>query len=155
MIGMDGERLDNTREFLTCVPPNLRASCVPTADPFDRAHGTMLCGKYCSAAYIEYHPGGGLRVRLRARVSHAKPRKYHESQLVGEPGRGYGVVSKDSMFDGYFEARMRLAGIEGVGISSGWDTELTAWVQRDMAMSSLSSEDRRRVRLGRRPVGTR
>lgn len=83
--------------------------CVPTADPFDRAHGCRVAN-FKHAPLLPAAVDDGYVVHLHPEV-HSVPRLVHKSQAVVTDA---GVVSIDSSGDALFDRSRRLAALVGV-----------------------------------------
>lgn len=119
--------LDNRRTVLTGAAEK---DCVPTADPFDRAHnmrdgaGRLLSGAVEAGPQC-YKPRQGTRPRLY-HASQLVAREYERKVTYDRDGRPAGHadvlvrgISVDSAADSLFEAQERLAGIPGLGPAEG------------------------------------
>lgn len=112
---LDGDA--NARTVLTCVGDGRRL--IPTRDPYDRAHLERDGAGYLLPAAVETRTG--------PRPARGKARMYTRDQMVavrvivGQNRTGDDAycdgVSFDSCYDATHAARLRLAGVDGVGTS--------------------------------------
>lgn len=107
--------------------PGFEDGLVPTVDPADRAHDVKIGGKMLLPAHVMRRGVAVANTTLPAR-----PRRYPAHQVNGAG------LAVDSQFDDWFEARKRLAGIAGVGVTGR--VEMDAITLRHIAVATLGPE---------------
>ncbi len=114
------------------------SACVPTADPYDRAHNV-----HDGSLDKMLFPNAWRRSRFQKASPFigSKPRKYHRSQL-----NSHGVAA-DSSFDWLHEAQQRLEGIPGIGSQ---DNHTTVASVRDYTLAKIGGKSRLRDMVQRR-----